>query len=55
MQSEADAAADPHDVLEFREQSEALRAALTALTPEERQAIETTSSPGLPKPKPQRG
>ena len=47
VQSEADAAADPHDVLEFREQGEALRAALTALTPEERQAIETTFFAGL--------
>src|SRR5688572_19201813 len=31
----AEAAADPHDVLELREQAEALRAALTALTPDE--------------------
>src|SRR5205085_1114888 len=35
-------AADPHDVLELREQGEVLRAALSALTPDERQAIETT-------------
>ena len=44
---EAEAAADPHDVLELREQSEALRAALAALTPDERQAIETTFFAGL--------
>ena len=34
--------ADPHDVFELREQRESLRAALTALTPSEREAIETT-------------
>src|SRR6267142_1875992 len=38
----AEVAADPLDVLELREQSEALRAALAALTPDERQAIEMT-------------
>jgi RNA polymerase sigma-70 factor, ECF subfamily len=43
----ADAAADPHDVLELREQGEALRAALAMLTPDERQAIETTFFAGL--------
>jgi len=43
----AEEAADPRDVLELREQGEALRAALTALTPEERQAIETTFFAGL--------
>src|SRR5437764_5645827 len=32
----ADAAANPRDVLELREQSEALRAALATLTPDER-------------------
>jgi RNA polymerase sigma-70 factor (ECF subfamily) len=37
-----EAAADPHDVLELREQGEALRAALATLTADERQAIETT-------------
>jgi RNA polymerase sigma-70 factor (ECF subfamily) len=42
-----EAAADPRDVLELREQGDALRAALTALTPEERQAIETTFFAGL--------
>ena len=46
-QPEADVTADPHDVLELREQSEALRAALAALTPDERQAIETTFFGGL--------
>jgi RNA polymerase sigma-70 factor (ECF subfamily) len=40
-------AADPCDVLELREQGESLRAALTALTPEERQAIEMTFFAGL--------
>jgi RNA polymerase sigma-70 factor (ECF subfamily) len=40
-------AADPSDVLELREQGEALRAALAALTPDERQAIETTFFGGL--------
>jgi RNA polymerase sigma-70 factor, ECF subfamily len=39
--------ADPHDVLELREQGESLRAALTTLTPDERQAIETTFFAGL--------
>jgi RNA polymerase sigma-70 factor (ECF subfamily) len=40
-------AADPRDVLELREQSESLRAALAALTPGEREAIETTFFAGL--------
>jgi len=40
-------AADPQDVLELREQGRWLRAALAALTPEERQAIETTFFAGL--------
>ena len=40
-------AADPCDVLELREQGEALRAALAALTPGERQAIEATFFGGL--------
>jgi RNA polymerase sigma-70 factor (ECF subfamily) len=47
VQSEAEVAADPHDVLELREQGESLRAALAALTPDERQAIETTFFAGL--------
>jgi RNA polymerase sigma-70 factor (ECF subfamily) len=38
----SEAAADPRDVLELRDQREALRRALAALTPDERQAIETT-------------
>ncbi len=42
-----EAAADPHDLLELREQSQSLRAALAALTPDERQAIETTFFAGL--------
>ena len=44
---QAEAAADPHDVLELRQQAESLRAALSALTPNERQAIETTFFAGL--------
>jgi RNA polymerase sigma-70 factor (ECF subfamily) len=43
----ADVAADPNDVLELREQGEALRAALARLTPDEREAIETTFFAGL--------
>lgn len=43
----AEVAADPHDALELREQGEALRAALAALTSDERQAIETTFFGGL--------
>jgi RNA polymerase sigma-70 factor (ECF subfamily) len=43
----AEVAADPRDLLELREQGEALRAALAALTPGERQAIETTFFAGL--------
>ena len=43
----AEAAADPRDVLELREQAEALRAALAVLTPDERTAIETTFFAGL--------
>jgi RNA polymerase sigma-70 factor, ECF subfamily len=46
-QPQPEAAADPHDVLELREQSESLRAALAALTPDERQALETTFFAGL--------
>jgi RNA polymerase sigma-70 factor (ECF subfamily) len=38
----AEVATDPRDVLKLREQGELLRAALTALTPDERRAIETT-------------
>ena len=47
LQPLAEVAADPRDVLEQREQGEALRSALAALTPDERQAIETTFFAGL--------
>ena len=47
MQSLAEVTADPHHELELREQGESLRAALAALTPDERQAIETTFFAGL--------
>ena len=43
----AEVAADPRDVLELREQGEWLRAALAALTADERQAIEMTFFAGL--------
>jgi RNA polymerase sigma-70 factor (ECF subfamily) len=43
----AEAAADPRDVLELREQGKSLRAALAALAPGERQAIEMTFFAGL--------
>jgi len=43
----AEVVADPRDVLELREQDKSLRAALAALTPDERQAIETTFFAGL--------
>jgi len=43
----AEVAADPHHELEQREQRESLRAAVAALTPDERQAIETTFFAGL--------
>ena len=43
----AEPAADPRDVIELREQTEVLRAALATLTPNERQAIETTFFAGL--------
>lgn len=42
-----ESAADPRDMLELREQGAALRTALAALTPDERQAIETTFFAGL--------
>jgi RNA polymerase sigma-70 factor (ECF subfamily) len=42
VQSAEEVAADPCDVLDLREQGESLRAALAVLTPEEREAIETT-------------
>jgi RNA polymerase sigma-70 factor (ECF subfamily) len=47
IQPPAEVAADPRDVLELREQSEGLRAALAGLTPDERQAIEATFFAGL--------
>ena len=47
MQPLAEVTADPHHKLELREQGESLRAALAALTPDERQAIETTFFAGL--------
>ncbi len=46
-QPAGEATADPHDVLELRKQGETLRAALAVLTPDERQAIETTFFAGL--------
>jgi len=46
-QWQGEPAADPCDVLELREQSQSLRAALAVLTPDERQAIETTFFAGL--------
>jgi RNA polymerase sigma-70 factor (ECF subfamily) len=46
-QPSAEVAADPLDVLELRRQAESLRAALTALTRDERQAIEATFFAGL--------
>jgi len=47
MQPLAEVAGDPLDLLQLREQGESLRAALAALTPDERQAIETTFFAGL--------
>ena len=44
---QAQVSADPHDVLVLRTQGESLRAALTTLTPDERQAIETTFFAGF--------
>lgn len=44
---EADPVADPHDVLEWRQQADALQAALSVLTPDEKQAIEATYFAGL--------
>ncbi|HEY4471522.1 MAG TPA: sigma-70 family RNA polymerase sigma factor [Stellaceae bacterium] len=43
----AEAAADPRDVLEQREQRRSLHAAIATLTPDERQAIEKTFFAGL--------
>jgi RNA polymerase sigma-70 factor, ECF subfamily len=44
---QAEAAADEQDVLELKQQGEALRAAMTGLTPDERQAIEAAFFSGL--------
>ena len=46
-QPPAEPVADPRDVIELRQQGAALRAALAALTPAERQAIEMTFFGGL--------
>src|SRR5215207_3895637 len=46
-QPAAEPAPDPRDLLEVREQGRSLRAALAVLTPDERQAIETTFFGGL--------
>ena len=46
-QPKAEESADPCDLLELREQAQSLRAALATLTPDERQAIETTFFAGL--------
>jgi len=47
VEHDAEATADPRDVLELRQQGEAVRAALVSLTPDERQAIEVTFFAGL--------
>jgi len=47
VQPPAEPTADPSDVLALRDQGDALRAALTTLTGDERQAIETTFFAGL--------
>ena len=47
LQPLAEVTADPHNELEQREQRESLCAALATLTPDERQAIETTFFGGL--------
>jgi RNA polymerase sigma-70 factor (ECF subfamily) len=47
VQPLVEVAADPRDVLELREQGQSLRVALAGLTPDERQAIETTFFAGL--------
>jgi RNA polymerase sigma-70 factor (ECF subfamily) len=47
VQAPDDVAADPRDVIELREEGVSLRAALAAITPDERQAIETTFFGGL--------
>ena len=47
METLADVAADPRDVVHLREQSESLHAVLATLSPNEREAIETTFFAGL--------
>lgn len=47
VETPAEPVPDPRDVLEVRERGAALRVALAALTPDERQAIETTFFGGL--------
>jgi RNA polymerase sigma-70 factor, ECF subfamily len=47
MEPEAEAAPDPCDVVEFSQQRRRLAQALTALTPNERQAVEMTFFAGL--------
>jgi len=47
MQPLDEVAADARDILDLREESESLRTALATLTPDERQAIETTFFAGL--------
>jgi RNA polymerase sigma-70 factor, ECF subfamily len=47
MQTPADVVADPLDVVQLREQSESLHAALATLSLNEREAIETTFFAGL--------
>jgi RNA polymerase sigma-70 factor (ECF subfamily) len=47
IQPPAEVTADPRDALELAEQGKALHAALAALTPDERQAIEATFFAGL--------
>jgi len=42
VQPPAEVIAGPHDIVELRQQAESLRLALETLTPDERQAIETT-------------
>jgi RNA polymerase sigma-70 factor (ECF subfamily) len=44
---EAEPTADPRDALELREQTDSLRTALSTLTQDERQAVETTFFAGL--------
>jgi RNA polymerase sigma-70 factor (ECF subfamily) len=47
VQPPPEVAADPRDLIELREQGDSLRAAVATLTPDERQAIETTFFAGL--------